>query len=380
MEELNLGDLSFDTDSLGLFDENGNQETKAPAGNKPAADGTPPASDNDGKGIDDNTNSDGEGDPKDSSESVAGQDKDKNNQVQAGKTADSDEGGNSSSPKLNETEQLYSNLAAEFIAKGVLPELDVTKIKSLKDIEDAIQQKINDSLTDKQKAIDEAVKAGAPVNQVTQMHNTIEKLEKVTPEFIGNENNIEFRRTAIAQDFIDKGYDVDRAKSLAQRSIDAGTDVEDAEFALKNLIASERTKLKSTIDAAKEKETRSLNDIKDYISSTPEVLPGIALTDSQKDQLYNQITTEVDNKENAFIKAQKADPIGSRIKLEAIFMLTDGLKDLSVFGNKAETKASNKIENLLRGTKFTEDGKVDTNVADPESNFKLSDLKDLEIE
>lgn len=380
MEELNLGDLDFDTSSIQLFDESGKLDPKTPAGEKPEETGTTPPASTDEKGVNDKTNPDGDDSALAGQESVANQDKDDNDQVQAGKTANGKEGSDSSSPKLNETEQLYSNLAAEFKAKGVLPELDITKIKSLKDIEDAIQERVNNSLTEKQKLIQEATQVGAPVTEVAEKVNTIEKLKAVTPEFIKDENNIEFRRTAIAQDFIDKGYGEERAKALAQRSIDAGTDIEDAEFALASLIKSEEASLQSIINSAKEREQDSLKDIKTYIAETPEVIPGFTLTDSQKDQLYNQITTDVGNKDNAFMKAQKADPIGSRIKLEAIFMLTDGLKDFSIFGNKAESKITENIENLLRGAKFTQEGTVDTSVPDENSNFKLSDLKDLEIE
>ena len=313
-------------------------------------------------------------------ESVASQSED-NNQVQAGKTADGKEGSDSSSPKLNETEQLYSNLAAEFKAKGVLPGLDdTTSIKSMKDIEDAIKAQIEAGLTDRQKLIEGATKAGAPVNEVVTKTDTINKLKAITPEFVRDENNTQFRLTAIAQDFVEKGYGEERAKAMAQRSVDAGTDIEDAEFALKNLITAEETSLKSIIDNAKKKEDDSLKDIKSYISTTPEVIPGISLTDTQKDELYTQITSDLGNKENAFMQAQKADPVGSRIKLEALFYLTDGLKDFSIFGNKAESKIANNIENLLRGANFTAGGTVQTNVDDSNSNFKLSDLKDLEIE
>ena len=56
------------------------------------------------------------------------------------------------------------------------------------------------------------------------------------------------------------------------------------------------------------------------------------------------------------------------------------MKDFSVFTNKAETKISNSIENLLRGANFTETGAINTDVPDENSTFKLSDLKDLEIE
>lgn len=377
MEELNLGDLDFDTSGLQLFDEGEDIKPIVKADTPPAEGTTPPASTEANKGNE-NKNTDGDGTATAGQESVADQSKDLN-QVQAGKTADGD-GSDSSSPQLNETEQLYSNLAAEFKAKGVLPELDVTSIKTMKDLEDAISKKIDSGLTERQKFIEDAQKSGAPITEVTEKVNTIDKLKGVTPEYIKDEKNMAFRKTAILQDFIEKGYDSKRAEAMAQRSIDAGTDIEDAEFALASLIKAEEASLQGILTDAKNKEQDSLKDIKSYISTTPEVIPGISLTDSQKDELYTQITSDLGNKENAFMQAQKADPVGSRIKLEALFYLTSGLKDFSVFGAKAESKITNNIENLLRGAKFTGSGSVDTHVSDTNSNFKLSDLTDLTIE
>tara|TARA_R110002124_G_scaffold62103_2_gene170006 strand:- start:733 stop:1884 length:1152 start_codon:yes stop_codon:yes gene_type:complete len=383
MDELNLGDLDFDTSSLNLFEEGVDivKPTEVPASEKLAdvikGDTTPASTDE--KKDDKNKNTDGEDSILDP-ESVASQSKDKN-QVQAGKTADGKEGSDSSSPKLNETEQLYSNLAAEFKSKGILPELeDTSSIKSMEDIEEAIKKQVESRLTSRQKKIEEAQQVGAPIEEVTQKVNVINKLKAVTPEYLKDDNNVKFRLTAIAQDFIEKGYDETRATAMAQRSVDAGTDVEDAEFALASLIQSEESSLQTILTAAKNDEQDSLKDIKEYIADTPEVIPGIALTDSQKDELYNQITTDLGNKESKFVKAQKADPIGSRIKLETLFFLTKGLTDFSIFGNKAETKISNNIENLLRGANFTEAGSVDTSSQDNNSNFKLSDLKDFDIE
>jgi|TARA_R110000765_G_scaffold355641_1_gene445832 hypothetical protein len=383
MDELNLGDLDFDTSSLNLFEEGVDivKPTEVPASEKLAdvikGDTTPASTDE--KKNDKNKNTDGEDSILDP-ESVASQSKDKN-QVQAGKTADGKEGSDSSSPKLNETEQLYSNLAAEFKSKGILPELeDTSSIKSMEDIEEAIKKQVESRLTSRQKKIEEAQQVGAPIEEVTQKVNVINKLKAVTPEYLKDDNNVKFRLTAIAQDFIEKGYDETRATAMAQRSVDAGTDVEDAEFALASLIQSEESSLQTILTAAKNDEQDSLKDIKEYIADTPEVIPGIALTDSQKDELYNQITTDLGNKESKFVKAQKADPIGSRIKLETLFFLTKGLTDFSIFGNKAETKISNNIENLLRGANFTEAGSVDTSSQDNNSNFKLSDLKDFDIE
>jgi hypothetical protein len=136
MEGLNLADLDFDESTMNLFEEGVDiKPIEKPAGDTADTTGTPPASTDD-KG-DENINTDGEGA---NPESVATQSKD-SNQVQADKAADGNEGSDSSSPKLNETEQLYSNLAAEFKSKGALSELeDTTDIKSLKDLNAAIKK------------------------------------------------------------------------------------------------------------------------------------------------------------------------------------------------------------------------------------------------
>lgn len=382
MEGLKLEDLNFDEDSIQLFDEplEDLEKDKTDDDDSSAKTKDTPPADDTGDG-DKTKNTDGDDTATAGQESVANQDEE-TNQVQAGKKpTQNGDGSNSSSPQLNETEQLYSNLAAEFKAKGVLPELDISKIKSLKDIEDAIKDQIDNGLTERQKFIEDAQRSGAPVSEVSEKAETIDKLKRVTPEFLNDERNLQFRMTAIVQDFMQKGYSEERATSMAQRSVDAGTDVEDAQFALNDLIKAEEAALKGLIDGAKNQEQSSLNNIKNYIADTPEVIPGISLTNSQKDELYDQMTTSVsDDRDNAFMAAQKADPVGSRIKLEALFYLTKGLTDFSIFGAKQETKITNDLENLIRGAKFTGSGSVDTNSVDKDSNFTLTDLKNFEIE
>lgn len=383
MEGLNLEDLNFDTDNLQLFDDEGNLEQSA---NPEGKDGvTPPHSAGSElvnateESTDDNIITDGDDAATAGQESVAtGKD---DNQVQAGKTADGNEGSDSSSPKLNETEQLYSNLAAQFKAKGVLPELDdVTSIKSLEDLNNAIQGRIDNSLTTRQKAIEDAQKTGVPVGEVAIKVDTIDKLKGVTKQFIESDDSIEFRRTAIVQDFLLKGYSPERANEMTQRSIDAGTDIADAEFAVSSIIKSEEASLQGILNDAKKNEQSKLDDVKKYIANTQEVVPGVVLTSTQKDELYSRITTDLGNRDNAFMQSQKSDPVGSRIRIEAVAYLTKDFTDFSIFGVRNESKVTNNIENLIRGAKFTADGSVETQIRDSQSNFSLSDLKDFEIE
>ncbi len=374
MEELNLGDLEFDTSGFQLFDDEPNPASEELIASVEEIESN---ENNEEKNIE-NISADSDDNVDTGQESVANQDEG-TNQVQVGKTTDG-EGGDSSSPKMNENEQLYSKLAAEFKTKGVLPELDINKIKSLDDIENAIKERIENGLTDRQKAIEEAQKAGAPVDKVSEISGTIASLRKITPEYISNPDNVKFRVTAIMQDAMSKGYDRERAESIANRSVEAGTDIEDAEFALSSIIKQEEDSLNKIMDDVKSKEQGALNDIKDYISSNEEIIPGIKLSESQGNELYDQITTDLGGKDNAFMKAQKADPIGSRIKLETFFYLTKGFTDFSVFRESAETKVSSDLENLIKGASFTDSGRINTSSTDPNANFLLRDLKDLEIE
>ena len=369
MEELNLEDLQDFGGELNLFPADPIKELQ----NKPGAESSSAQPDDKKETLSDGSGEAGQ-------ESVA-TDKDKNkSQVQAGETADG-EGGNSSSPKLNNDEQLYSTLAAQFKANGVLPGLeDVNTIKSLEDIHEAMKKEVESRFDSRSKRIEEAMKLGLPANEVSEQIEVIDRLKKITPEYIASDEALEFRRTAIIQDALAKGYSQARAEKMAQRSIDDGTDIEDANDSVKAIITKEETELNSIIQAAKDKENESINGIKDYISNNKAIIGGIELSQAQSDELYKQITTDLGNKENAFMLAQKKDPIGSRVKLEALFYLTKGLTDFSVFQNAAETRVSNNVENLLRGASFTQGGSLDTEVQDTNSSFTLADLKDLEFE
>lgn len=301
-----------------------------------------------------------------------------NKDTESGKTPEAGkEGGNTSSP--NDTEKLYSSLATQFKAKGVLPGLDLenTEIKSLEDIEKAITAEVESRLSDKQKAISEAMKVGAPADEVAEQVELISKLKGIPETYVAAEENEAFRKSVIAQDFINKGYDADRAQIMAQRSIDARTDVEDAQFALKAIISHEETSYQGTIDAARKLEEKNIGNVKDYLAKEEEVIGGVKLSATQKDEIYKQMTTDLGGKQNAFMKAQMEDPLGSRVKLETLFYLTKGFKDFSVFTSAKETDISKNIESMLRGTSFTEEGKVQTEIKDPQSAFSLKDLEGL---
>lgn len=368
MEELKLEDLSFDTGDDVFTPLAASDDELLKLGDAK----TEPSKETTKKpDSDDAANAD--------QESVA---KGDDNKVQGGKTSAEDEGSNSSSPKQpNDSEKLYSTLATQFKANGVLPGLeDTASIKSMDDINAAIKKEVEARFDSEQLAIKEALNLGLPAQELSKQMNVINQLKGISEEFIAGEANVDFRKNAIAQDFISKGYDRERAITMAQRSVDSGTDIDDAKFALASLIEIEEGNYQKIITDAKAKEDKSITDIKSYLEKTPEVIPGIKLNSQQSDELYKRITTDLGNKENAFMRAQKADPVGGRVKMEALAYLTKDFTDFSVFGNSKETDISKNIENLLRGASFTESGKVETDISDANSSFTLKDLKDLKFE
>jgi hypothetical protein len=361
-EGLQLSDLKFDDN--GVFDafEAGKKEEGGAA-----------APDIKNPGEQQNNDSDGKVIPKPGQESVAS---DKDNQGKDGKTAD---GGNSSSPQQTANDKLFASLAAELKTKGVLPNLDLenNSIKSLDDIRQAISAEITGGLNDKQKAISKAMDLGLDTESVSQQLDTISKLKAIPPDFLNKEGNDSWRKDVIVQDFVNKGIDKVRADVMAQASIDAGTGIQDATTALADIIKREETSYDNKIQTAQGKEDKNASDIKAYINKDQEILPGVKLNSQEIEEIHQKITTDLGNKENAFIQAQKKDPIASRIKLEVLFHLTKGLTDFSRFSQAGEKAANTSFENLLRGSSFGEDGNGTGGVSGgDDDSFSLKDLND----
>ena len=365
MEEFKLSDLSFGDEKDEVFDAFKSSDSTKDVDKQVEAE-------NDSQK--ETIKPEGE-DPKDPEIVAEGND---DNQGQADK-AKGNEGSDSSSPKLNDSEKLYSKLATHFLNSEVLSDLDPNEIKSLEDLKTAFSKETEKRLDYKQKAISEAMKVGVPVTAVSQKLEGIEKLEGIDPEKLRTPEAQEVRFNLMVMDAINKGYDPERAKIMAQRNVDAGTDIDDATYALKAVTEFEKNGYQSLLKEAQDNENTALLKIKKEIGAKEGVLPNIILSTSQQEDLYKKITTDVGNRESEFVQYQKANPIQSRVKLEALFHLTKGLTDFSIFSSGAKTEANEEFETLLRGTNFTESGKIVTEVLDPMSNFALKDLQGLEI-
>ena len=133
----------------------------------------------------------------------------------------------------------YSSIAKAFADEGIFPDLEddeVEKIDSAESLRAAIDKQIQAGLDEKQKRIDQALNYGVETSEVKKYEQTLTYLDSlqeanITAEDAQGEN---LRKQLIYQDFINRGYNKDRAIKMVERSFNAGTDIDDAKEALKS--------------------------------------------------------------------------------------------------------------------------------------------------
>ena len=133
----------------------------------------------------------------------------------------------------------YSSIAKAFADEGIFPDLEddeIKKIDSAESLRAAIDKQIQAGLEEKQKRIDQALNYGVETSEVKKYEQTLTYLDylqeaNITAEDAKGEN---LRKQLIYQDFINRGYNKDRALKMVERSFNAGTDIDDAKEALKS--------------------------------------------------------------------------------------------------------------------------------------------------
>ena len=133
----------------------------------------------------------------------------------------------------------YSSIAKAFADEGIFPDLEddeVEKIDSAESLRAAIDKQIQAGLDEKQKRIDQALNYGVEASEIKKYEQTLNYLDSlkdnvITAEDTQGEN---LRKQLIYQDFVNRGYNKDRALKMVERSFNAGTDIDDAKEALKS--------------------------------------------------------------------------------------------------------------------------------------------------
>lgn len=274
-------------------------------------------------------------------------------------------------PNLNtpsDEDSTISVFARMLQEEGVLPleDEDLKELKSVEDLKKVIgnsiakfaESKRYEGLSPSQKRFLGAVEAGIPQNEFEQMESNLRKIETDFSDDRLNED-AQTRFNAIASSYILKGIPKEKAIKMANASFQMQTDIEDA-FEARELLKNDfQSKYDTLLEQKKEAHQISINQLKEKIDTTEMVLGALKLTPKMKEEIHKNMVTKLDtdddgkplNKLDVWIKE---NPIDSKIVLNALFVATNGFKNLGRLGDVAKNKTAAMLEEKLRSAENLE--------------------------
>lgn len=297
-----------------------------------------------------------------------------------------------SSPETN----VYSFIATAFRDEGIFPDLDdnfLKKIKTPEDFAEAVEKQLQSRLDDKQRRIDEALNLGMEVSEIKKYENAISYLDSLTDDSLTDESEQgeNIRRQIIQQDYVNRGFSIERAEKEATKSFNAGTDIEDAKEALKSNKEFFVESYQDLVDKAKRERQQVIDDrnkqaedLRKSLLDKEEVFEGVTLNKVTRQKVWDNLTKPVhkDSKGNMYSAIQKYElenKMDFMKKLGVIFTLTDGFKRLDglVQGkvNKETRKNLRELEHVLKSSSRGFGGPLEfmSGIADdPEQNLTLN--------
>ena len=274
----------------------------------------------------------------------------------------------------------YSSIAKALKEEGILPDLDdeaYSKVKSPENLRDLIEQKIHDSLDERQKRIDEALTAGVEQPVIQQYENTLKYLDTIDENTLKDEgkDGENLRKQLIYQDYINRGFTKERATREVDRSFSSGNDIEDAKDALDSNRDFFKTQYQSRIQEAQAESQREEQErkeqaakLKTSILEDQKVFGELAVDKSTRQKIFDNIAKPVykDPETGELYTAIQKYEMENRTEfmknLGLLFTLTDGFKSLDKLVKGKVTKEVKKglreLENTLNNTSRSSDGNL----------------------
>ena len=282
----------------------------------------------------------------------------------------------STSPKTN----FYSSIASALKEEGILSALDeetLSKIQTLEDFAETMENELKAKLDERQKRIDEALQVGVEPDEVRKYEGTINYLNTITEDAISDEsaNGEKLRKQLIFQDFLNRGFSKERAQRETQKSFNSGSDVEDAKEALasnkeyfqqeyEDLIAEARAEE----EAEKARTKKEAEELKKSILDEKEIFKGLELDKTTREKVYNSISKPVykDPETGQYLTAIQKYERDNRQdflkKIGLLFTMTDGFTNLDKLVKPTATKQVKKslreLEHTINTTRRNTDGSL----------------------
>lgn len=274
----------------------------------------------------------------------------------------------------------YSSIAKAFKEEGIFPDLDdseYSKVKTPEDFRNLIEKKIQDSLDERQKRIDQALNLGVEPTAIKQYEGTLNYLDSINDEILREESqdSEKLRKQLIFQDYINRGFSKERATREVQRSIDGGNDIEDAKEALLSNKEFFNKQYKDLINQAEAEDIRQeeqrkeqAKQLKASILEDSKVFGDLVVDKPTRQKIFDSISKPVykDPETGEFYTAVGKYQLENNTEflknVGLIYTLTDGFKNLDglIKGKvkKEVSKGLRELEHTINNTSRNNDGSL----------------------
>lgn len=312
--------------------------------------------------------------------------------TEAGDNTEEQEEDNGEKPSSQETKDSspFTPFAKLLVEEGATPNLNLEEFDGTpQGLIKAIQQEIEynnnmykEGLNPRVKWLQDNIDEGVAFEDLLSIDKQRMSLNSITEDTLSTDENIqkqivkEYLRetTKFSDSLIDK--QIERLETTGELTDEAKGYFEE----LKQINA---TKEQQAVEQAKvrhqefrQQQEKILNDFKETLEKTEEIIPGIKLNRNIKDQIFKTLTTPVTQDPNtgaplnAIAKARLEDPINFEKNLAYVWLATKGFKDFSTLSSAGKKTAMKEFESAL--------SKGDNKFSTSKQNFSEPDsIKEL---
>ena len=295
---------------------------------------------------------------------------------------------------------LSSSIAEALVDDGVLQTLSKERLAEIKDAESLIaayredmDNQVESRLDEITKRVHHALTYGVEPTKIQQYEQWIKTLDSVTDEIIEGEEeqNENYRKNLIFQNYKSKGFDDDEAKEMVNRSVESGKDIDDAKKALESLkkyykksYDDEVADAKKQYEAHVEKQKKQLKDLKDSILEDKEnFFDQFEVSKTIRQKIFDTVAkpsiTDGETKITPLQKFIKDDPNKANKIIGTLYVITDGFTNFGgIMKGTVKKEVRKSVENLQRVIAQTkpQDGSMSfkSGIGQDNSNLKILDF------
>ena len=296
------------------------------------------------------------------------------------------------SPSSQETKNSspFTPFAKLLVEEGATPNLNLEEFDGtpqglIKAISDEIDYNVNMKLEGRDprvKWLEDNYQEGVPLEDLLVIDRQRVTLNSITDETLSTDDDLQKQivreylkeTTRFSDELINK--QIERLEATNDLAEESKTYFE----ALKQINAGKEEQAvaqarQQQLDFQKQQQ-KILEDFKETLEKTEEIIPGIKLNKIVKDQIFKTLTTPVTQDPNtgapinAIAKARLEDPINFEKNLAYVWLATKGFKDFSTLGSAGKKSAMSEFENALK--------KGENSFSSTKNNIRESDsIKEL---